>query len=144
MRTQVETLAFTLERVIPAPVEQVFDAWLDPSTPGKLWHGADKLVFDPKVDGMFYVLLIRDGGRRIAHYGLFTRMDRPHTIQHTFVSPNTRGLESMVTLTFREKAGDTQLTLRHEGLPDDEAGRGHEKGWSYFLGLLEEHFAGKR
>ena len=144
MISQAKTIQFTLERVIPAPVGEVFDAWLDPRTPGKPWHDADKLIFNPKVDGLFYILMIREETRKIAHYGRFIAIDRPGRIQHTFVSPNTRGLESVVTVTFDDKGEDTVLTLRHEGLPDDDAGRGHEQGWTYFLGLLLEHFAGRR
>jgi uncharacterized protein YndB with AHSA1/START domain len=132
----MKTIEFSLERVIPAPVDEVFDAWLDPKIPGKPWHEGDKVIFNPKVDGLFYVLM-----SDFAHYGRFIRIDRPNTIQHTFVSPNTRGLESIVTLTFKKKGAETLMTLRHEGLPDDDRGRGHEKGWTYFLGRLMEHYA---
>ncbi|HET6487065.1 MAG TPA: SRPBCC domain-containing protein [Spirochaetia bacterium] len=138
MRSGMQTYEFTLERVIPAPVDEVFDSWLDPGIPGKPWHDADKLIFDPKVDGLFYVLM------QVPHYGRFIRIDRPDAIQHTFVSPNTRGLESLVTVTFQRKGEDTLMRLRHEGLPDDEGGRGHERGWTFFLGLLVEHFSRRR
>jgi hypothetical protein len=33
------------------------------------------------------------------------------------------------------------MTLLHSGLPDTDAGRGHEKGWNYFLGMFCEKFA---
>lgn len=32
----------------------------------------------------------------------------------------------------------TLLTLRHENLPDDEYGRGHEKGWGQLLSQFAE------
>jgi hypothetical protein len=62
-------------------------------------------------------------------YGRFTILDRPSKVQYTWMSLHTRGLESLVTVAFRKKGEDTLLTLRHENLPDDEYGRGHEKGW---------------
>ena len=126
MKSHTKTIEINLERVIPASVDDVFNAWLD-----------------PKVGGLFYVLVLSDE-RRIAHYGRFTQIDRPGRIQHTFVSPNTRGLESVVTVTFKKKGEGTLMVLRHEGLPDDDGGRGHEDGWSFFLGRLEEHLAGAR
>jgi hypothetical protein len=29
----------------------------------------------------------------------------------------------------------------HTGIPDSELGRGHEKGWNYFLGKFSEQLA---
>jgi len=36
-------------------------------------------------------------------------------------------------VTFQKKGEDTLMTLVHSGLPDTEGGRGHEKGWNFFL-----------
>ena len=143
MTSQPNTLALTVERVIPASVDEVFDSWLDPKIPGTLWNYASKLIFDPRVDGLFYVLVISNQ-RETAHYGRFLAIDRPGRIQHTFVSPNTRGLESVVTVTFQKKGDETLMRLHHEGLPDDDKGRGHEDGWNFFLGRLVEHFSANR
>ena len=81
MSSHVKTIALTLERVIPAPLEEVFDSWLDPRIPGKPWHEASKSIFNPRVDGLFYLLI-----RETPHYGRFITIDRPARIQHTFVS----------------------------------------------------------
>jgi hypothetical protein len=55
------------------------------------------------------------------------------------MSPNTSGLESTVTVTFKKKGKDTVMTLVHSGLPDTDGGRSHEKGWNYFLdGFLSQ------
>jgi hypothetical protein len=32
------------------------------------------------------------------------------------------------------------MTLVHSGLPDNDRGKGHEKGWNYFLGTFCEQF----
>jgi hypothetical protein len=29
----------------------------------------------------------------------------------------------------------------HSGLPDTDRGRGHEKGWNYFLDIFSQKFA---
>jgi uncharacterized protein YndB with AHSA1/START domain len=135
MKASTKTLEFRFERTIPAPAGEVFDAWLNPKVPGNPWNAADKVIFNPKVDGLFYWAL-----RGTAHYGCFTAVERPERIRHTWVSPNTLGEESIVTLTFKKQGQDTLMTLVHSDLPDTDAGRGHEKGWNYFLGMFTEQF----
>jgi len=92
--------------------------------------------FDPKVDGLFYWTL-----KGTSHYGRFTEIDRPSRIQHTWVSPNTLGEETTVTVTFKKQGTNTLMTLVHSDLPDHELARGHEKGWNYFLDTMREQFA---
>lgn len=135
MTDAVNTFAVKVERTIEASVEEVFDAWLDPTIPGNPWNAAEKFVLDAQVDGLFYWTL-----KGIAHYGRFTEMERPARMQHTWVSPNTLGRESMVTVTFNKQGEGTLMTLVHAGLPDTNEGRGHEKGWNYFVGVLREQF----
>jgi hypothetical protein len=36
---------------------EVYDGWLNPKIPGTPWHEADKLILNPKVDGLFYWLI---------------------------------------------------------------------------------------
>jgi uncharacterized protein YndB with AHSA1/START domain len=133
--TKSKTLEFKFERTIPAPPGEVYDAWLDPKVPENPWHERDQLILNPVVDGFFYWLM---GGT--PHYGRFTETGRPHRIRHTWMSPNTLGEESVVTLTFEKKGQDTRMTLVHSGLPDTDGGKGHERGWNYFLGNFQNQF----
>src|SRR5580692_8045160 len=135
MTKSTNTLEFKFERTILAPPGEVFDAWLDPKIPGNPWNAAEKFILNPKVDGLFYWAL-----KGTAHYGRFTEVERPGRIQHTWVSPNTLGKESIVTLTFKKQGEDTLMTLVHSDLPDTDGGRGHEKGWNYFLDIFPEQF----
>jgi uncharacterized protein YndB with AHSA1/START domain len=135
MISSEKTLVFKFERKIPAPPGEVFDAWLNPKIPGNPWNAAEKFVMDPKVDGLFYWTL-----KGTSHYGRFTEVERPGRIQHTWVSPNTLGQESMVTLTFKKQGENTLMTLVHSDLPDDELARGHEKGWTYFVDIFLDQF----
>jgi uncharacterized protein YndB with AHSA1/START domain len=134
-KNSTKTLRFKFERVIAAPPDEVFDGWLNPKVPGNIWNAADKFVVDPKVDGLFYWSL-----KGTSHYGRFTKFERPARIQHTWMSPNTLGEESMVTVTFKGKGEGTRMTLVHSGLPVHERAKGHEKGWNYFLGIFHEQF----
>ncbi len=136
MTESPKTLELTIERTIPAAPGEVYAAWLDPKIPGNPWHEADKLILNPKVDGFFYWLI-----RGTAHYGRFTQIEPAARIQHTWVSRNTLGEESTVTVTFQKKGDGTLMTLVHSGLPDTAGGRGHENGWNYFLDKFAGHFA---
>jgi len=133
----MKTVEFKFERTIPAPPGEVYDAWLNPETPGTPWHGGDKIILNPKVDGLFNWLITGT-----SHYGRFTKVEPPSRIQHTWVSPNTMGEESTVTLTFKIKGDDTLMTLVHSRLPDTAGGRSHEAGWNFFLDKLVDHFGG--
>ena len=135
MTKPAKTQEFRFERTIPAPPDKVFDAWLDPKNPGNPWHEADRLILNPKVDGFFYWLT-----RGTPHYGRFTEVERPARIQHTWVSPNTLGEESTVTLTFEKKGKETQMTLVHSGLPQGDKAQSHEKGWTYFMDMFSGQF----
>jgi uncharacterized protein YndB with AHSA1/START domain len=135
MKNANKTIEVKLERTIPAPPNEVFDAWLNPNIPGNPWNAAEKFILDPKIDGLFYWTL-----KGTSHYGRFTQIERPERIQHTWVSPNTLGEESTVTVTFRKQGQDTLMTLLHSDLPDNDRGRSHEKGWNYFLEIFREQF----
>lgn len=129
------TIEFRIERTIPAPPDELFDAWLDARVPGTPWNAAERYILNATVDGLFYWTL-----KGTAHYGRFTEMDRPRRMQHTWVSPNTLGAESIVTVTFERQGEDTLMTLVHSGLPDHELARGHEGGWQYFVATFREQF----
>lgn len=133
-----KSIEIKVERTIPAAPGEVFDGWLNPKTPGTPWSEGDKLIFHPKVNGLFYWLI---GGT--PHFGRFTQVKRATRIQHTWMSPYTLGRESTVTLTFKKQGTDTLMTLVHSGLPDGEEGRAHDKGWNYFLTGFAKRF-GKR
>ena len=135
MSNSNKTIEVRIERTIPASSGAVFDGWLDPKVPGNPWNMADKLLLNPIVDGFFYWTT-----ERTPHYGRFTEVNRPSRIEHTWMSPNTSGLESNVTVTFQQKGEDTLMTLVHAGLPDTDGGRSHNGGWNYFLDKLLDHF----
>lgn len=135
MKNAKKTIEVKVERTIPAPLDDVFDGWLDPTVRGTTWNAADKFMLDPRVDGLFYWRM-----KGTSHYGRFTKIERPDRLEHTWVSPNTLGEESTVTVTFKKQREDTLMTLVHSGLPDTDEGKSHEKGWNYFLQVFREQF----
>jgi uncharacterized protein YndB with AHSA1/START domain len=133
----------TLTRTIPASPADVYDVWLDPKSPGGPWFGCKKVILDAKVDGLFYHA-VGNQGREWAHYGRFITLDRGRCIAHTWVSEGTRGLESVVTLTFEADGDRTRVTLHHAGVPDDDFGRQHASGWGFTLEMIEKRFTSRR
>lgn len=129
----------TVSRTIAASPEEVFDVWIDPSSPGGPWFGAHRAIVHPVVDGLFY-FAVQHEGRIWPHYGRFLTVDRPRTIEYTWISEATRGLETVVTVTLEPQGGKTHVTLRHTGVPDDDMGRQHQGGWEWMLSALGDRF----
>jgi uncharacterized protein YndB with AHSA1/START domain len=129
----------TVTRTIAAPPEQVFDVWIDPKSPGGPWFGSEHVILNPVVDGLFY-FAVKHEGRAWAHYGRFIQIERPHRVEYTWVSEATKGVESIVALTFESRGDQTEVTLRHTGVPDDEMGHRHKDGWNWVLSMLAERF----
>ena len=128
MKSSTKTRECRIERLLPAPPEEAYDAWLDPGHPGSPWHVADKVILNPIVDGAFHWLV-----HGTPHYGRFTAAERPGKVRHTWVSPSTLGEESTVTVTFRKKGQDTVMTLVHANLPDAAAAKAHQEAWTDML-----------
>jgi uncharacterized protein YndB with AHSA1/START domain len=129
----------TVTRTIAAPPERVFDVWVDPKSPGGPWFGSEHVILDPVVDGLFY-FAVKHEGRTWAHYGRFLRIERPDRVEYTWVSEATKGVESIVALTFVARGDQTEVTLCHRGVPDDEMGHRHKDGWNWALSKLAERF----
>jgi uncharacterized protein YndB with AHSA1/START domain len=133
----------TVNRTIPATAEKIYDVWIDPQSPGGPWHGAERVIFNPMVDGLYY-LAIKHEGRIWPHYGRFTKMERPHLVEFTWMSEGTKGAESVVTVTLQQNGDQTDVTLRHAGVPDDELGHQHKEGWTWILNALADALAARR
>ncbi len=132
----------TVSRMIPAGAAEVFDLWIDPKRPGGPWFGANRVIINVAVDGLFY-LAVEHGGKRWPHFGRFVEITRPSRMEYTWMSEATQGLESVVVVTFEPQADETKVTLHHSNVPDDAMGRQHEEGWTWVLSMLAEQFAKK-
>ena len=125
--------------MIPARAAEVFDVWIDPKSPGGPWFGADRMILNMEVDGLFY-LAVKHEGRSWPHYGRFVRIERPAVVEYTWVSEATKGVESVVSVTFEARGDQTEVMLHHSGVPDDEMGRQHQDGWTWVLSMLAKRF----
>ncbi len=138
----MELISVTVTRKIPATPAEVFDSWIDRDHPGGPWFGMKHVILNPVVDGLFYHAVDHQG-KTWPHYGRFITLDRPNKIEHTWMSEATKGHESVVTITLKADGNDTEITLNHSGIPDDEMGRSHEGGWTWILSMLAQRFEKK-
>jgi len=132
----------TVTQFISAPPEKVFDVWMDPKAPGSFWYGGHRVIHQPVVGGLFYVA-VKHKGKIWPHFGRFLKLQRPRRAEYTWMSPATKGVESVVKVTFTPRKKGTLITLRHSGLPDDKMGRRHKDGWTWILSNLAEKFVPK-
>jgi uncharacterized protein YndB with AHSA1/START domain len=129
-------------RVLPAPPDVVYDAWLDaegmldwmcprPSRP-------TKIELEPRVDGRI-CLDIDSRGFLLQITGTYLELDRPRRISFTWrptVWQESDG-ESVVTVTFEPHGdGQTLMTIRHT-LPAGMA-ENYEQGWTRIAGQLDD------
>ena len=133
--------AIRLVRVLPAPPEEVFDAWTDPKSirewmcPGEIAEAVATL--DVRINGHFTIIMKSSSGDRI-HTGQYLAIDRPRRLVFTWVSNGVRGRTTHVTIELQPHGIDgTRLTLIHEDMPDPEASASHEGGWSQILTKLD-------
>ena len=129
-----------LARRLRAPVECVFDSWLDPAKlrlflcPGDVVLG--KVEVDARVGGDFFIEML-DDGRPMPHIGRYEVIDRPRQLVFTWNSPATDG-DTRVQVDFSPRGAETLLTLRHERLPDVRRVTMHTWGWSIALTKLSD------
>ena len=72
------------------------------------------------------------------------RLERLGVVEFTWMSEGTKGAESVVTVTLQQSGDQTDVTLRHAGVPDDELGHQHKEGWTWILNALADALAARR
>ena len=137
-----------LERLIPHPVERVFEAWLDPDTFAE-WFLPDPAVrlgqvtADARVGGSFLIEMIVDG-QVLVHTGVYRRIEHNRSLVFTWKSAMTGDTENVVEVWFDAREASTLLRLRHENLPNDESCERHAAGWAGIVHHLEQYLTARR
>lgn len=126
-------------RILPAPPEAVFDAWLDPEAirvwmcPGDIFESVAEV--EPRVGGRFRIVM-RSPGRDDPHTGVYLEIDRPRRLVFTWSSAGTSHRDTVVTLELRPHGeSGCELTLVHSDLPPD-AVEPHTIGWKAHVRVL--------
>ena len=137
-------LTLKLEKTINAPIEKVFDAWLDPAMltqfilpqPGM---PNPRVENDPREGGQFRIVMIH-GDDELPHGGNYLVIDRPRQLKFTWASHYSPD-DSTVTLDFTGvDANTTHVVLTQEKFLHEEARDAHRGGWGNILDSLAGFF----
>jgi uncharacterized protein YndB with AHSA1/START domain len=130
----VESGVARIEVVLPAPIDEVYDAWTEPKTMARWLSpiGHSEVEADVRVGGTFRVVM---GDMRIEHTGEYLAVEPPRRLSFTWQSPYTGDEPSVVTVILTADGEGTHLLLVHERLPDGEA-ESHRGGWGAILQRL--------
>lgn len=135
-------LTVKLTKTIHAPIEKVFDAWLDPATLTRFILPMPDMP-QPEVEndareGGNFSIIMQVGENRIPHTGSYLTINRPEKLVFSWQSPfSVDG--SQVALLFKSiDDNKTQVELEHTKFADEGARSDHEGGWSNILDMLDE------
>ena len=141
-----EAFDLSLTRIVEAPPERVFDAWL--STRWGEWVGpagiwGEVTMLEPHVGGRYRIVMHQPTGNTLTVGGVYREIDRPRRLVFSWMWEHEK-VDTLVTLSFRAVDGKTELTLKHEGFQSAERRDGHQHGWTGTLEKLAARFAGAR
>ena len=130
------------------PIEDVFDAWLDPASLAAWmrvpsWEKGVTAESYPEVGGDYRLVMHKPDGD-VVHTGTYLEIDRPHRLVFTWTRHGSAVVDSIVTIELTVRNGGTDLTLIHDRLPDEATAQGHVGGWVGFLENLRGHLESRR
>jgi uncharacterized protein YndB with AHSA1/START domain len=141
---------FTIRRVFEAPRQLVFKAWIEPAQIAR-WWGPDTFVtpletiaVEPKPGGVFRSIMVSKEDRS-EHpvVGVILEIVEPERLVLSFPAEDNPTIpidgETIVTVTFTDLDGQTELTLSQTGLQPSIA-RDSAIGWGEQFEHLAELF----
>jgi uncharacterized protein YndB with AHSA1/START domain len=152
---QTENLTLEITRLIKAPRERVFEAWIDPEQLKKWFGPDDDLVVplakvDLRVGGKYRIQMKRPDGEFHTAVGTYRDVKPPERLVFTWAwekdgsEPDfgeVEPTEMLVTLEFRARGEQTELLLRQEKFASVESRDRHDHGWNGALDKLEKFFS---
>jgi len=133
-------LKLNVSKVIQAPIEKVFDAWIDPKMLAKIMRPmegmSDAIVTnDASVGGKFNIVMIA-GDNKMPHSGEYLEIVRPNRLVFTWVTSFSSDNSTVSIELSAIDATSTQLDLTHVKFLDVQARDNHIGGWTGILDAL--------
>ena len=137
-------LSLTVSRIINAPVEAVFNAWLDPEMLAKFMRPMESVevsdvTVEPRQGGRFSLNMLV-GENKLLHGGEYKTIDPHSQIVFSWESPASID-GSLVTLNFSTVDGGTNIELNHVKFLSEETRDNHQGGWTNILTCLGNEVA---
>ncbi|MGJ8662052.1 MAG: SRPBCC family protein [Marinicella sp.] len=138
----MKELSIKVKKTVNAPIEQVFDAWFDPTKLAQFMMPMPNMqqpdiTIDAKVGGKFEIIM-HVGEDKLPHTGEYIAIDRPHSMCFSWLSAHSVS-DSEVRLNFTPvNAGSTQVELTHVKFANEQARDDHHGGWTHILDLFSQ------
>jgi len=135
-------LAINLTKQINAPVERVFDAWMNAETLSRFMTPMPGMP-EPRTEvdatlGGGFTIYMMVGENEIPHSGKYLEVNRPNKLVFTWESPfSTEGSTVTIELSSIDEK-TTEINFSHIKFIDEEARSNHEGGWNEILNKLNE------
>ncbi|UTW51310.1 SRPBCC domain-containing protein [bacterium SCSIO 12827] len=137
-----------LTRTFAAPRALLFKLWTQPEHIVRWWGCAEAgdvdFTNDLRVGGEFTAVMQLSNGHTHRITGVYCKIEEPARLVFTWSWENTDGFqggETLVTVTFADKDGQTELTLRHESFTQEDHRDAHGEGWGASLDRLGGYLA---
>ncbi len=138
-----------LTRVIRTSRVKVYEAWTRPEVLQQ-WFGPGQMVvpsarLDAREGGEYAIEMAGSGscedqspaatGSRFIR-GVYQQVVPNERLQFTWRADWSGDETSLVTISFRDVEGGTEITLKHERFATESSRDGHEKGWGASLSKM--------
>jgi uncharacterized protein YndB with AHSA1/START domain len=135
--------ALTLRRTYPVARQRVFDAWTTPGIAATFFGPGDTKATDITMDvrpgGAYSITMVRPDGERLIATGVYREVVAPERVSMTWrwvEDDPADEHESLLTLEFNDRGGETELVLTHAQLASVESRDRHAEGWNMILDEL--------
>jgi glutathione S-transferase len=138
------TFELQLSRDIRAPRERVFDAFVAEAAM-RQWMcprgmTIPALEVDARVGGGFRITMRARNGEQFTAVAAYREIARPERLVYTWqwVGEGMPNIETLITVTFAERDGATEVRMTHSGFPDQALADSHQEGWGSCFNRLAD------
>lgn len=140
-----DSVVLRITRRLAAPRDKVFRAFTDPAAMVQWWgpEGMDvpEISLDLRPGGAWRTAMRSPKGELHIVGGVYREISPPERLVYTWVwdKDDWNERETLVTLEFNDRGGETELVLIHERLPSTDSRDHHEMGWTSCFNCLQQY-----
>lgn len=143
--------SLSITRLLDAPRALVFAAWTNPEQAARWWgpkgFTSVSCMMDVRVGGAWRRVMRSPDGMEYVASGVYREIAAPERLVFTYAwetNPEQTDHETLVTLTFAERGGSTELTLNQALFETVAARDDHRGGWSSCLERFAKYLTTRR